>query len=124
MPNEFVTIPLGNRDVRIIKPFDDDEMEQYFERLVKDKIAILEEKFPDKYEPHIHDSMVIQLVKSEILIEKYEYLLLNDAETEVIIKLIKNERDNRNFLYTNLAITFKGKSSDSGETDMSLFNLG
>lgn len=106
----FIELHLDNRSIKMLKPFESEEMERFFEEQTKIKIRTLESLYPDRYKPTIHDNMVISLVKSEMLIDEYEYLLLNHMESETIMKLIRDERANRNFFYSELILGLKTKA--------------
>lgn len=55
-------------------------------------IDALEEQWGDSYKPSLHDVQVAELVRSEIMAERYEKLLANNRETELTPMLLKQER--------------------------------
>lgn len=55
-------------------------------------IDALEEQWGDTFKPELHDVQVAELVRSEIMAEKYEKLLAINEETELTPMLLKQER--------------------------------
>jgi len=55
-------------------------------------IDALEEQWEGSYKPSLHDALVKELVRSELMSEKYERLLANNRETELTPMLLKQER--------------------------------
>lgn len=76
-----------------IKTFFDcgDTQTTYLERATQ-MIDALEEQWGDTYKPELHDTQVLELVRSELMAEHYEMLLANNDETELTPMLLKQER--------------------------------
>lgn len=80
------------RKVPTILFFECDTTQLIYLKRLKDMIDALEEQWGDSYKPPLHDMQVAELIRSEIMAEKYEMLLANNRETELTPMLLKQER--------------------------------
>lgn len=72
---------------------DSDSQHAYEKRIIELKHEL--GKLYEEYVPLLHDNMIEELVRSEMLVKKYERMIVNDMESSpMIFRLLKDERYN------------------------------
>lgn len=112
----------------LIRPFFNcRELEDQYIRSVKARIEALEHQWTESYKPALHDSLVMELVRSEMMAFQYERLLANNQETELTPMLLRQERIQVGILREKLLISLdrvkKEEPSKPDESAPSLFHL-
>ena len=108
--------------------FDCREDQESYEKQVLGRIDALEGQWKDTYKPELHDTLVMELVRSEMVSFNYEKQLANNKENEITPMLLNQERVQVRILREKLLITLrdvKGEEPPKAETKPpSMFDLG
>lgn len=104
----------------------DEERQDKYIGVVLYKIKELKKAYPDSYVPELHDNIIAQLVRSNIMIMKYEMLIINHQHNKDTRKILKEERSHNSDilgkLMSHLKAVIKDKSKKD-ETATSMFSL-
>lgn len=93
--------------------FGDDAREIQYRRDTNTRIDKLKTVFGDDYDEVLHDDMVKQIVRCEINMRHYEKIIANDAESPVIMELLRSERNHWRNLADKLNLTIKSIRKDT-----------
>ena len=91
----------------------DDEREVKYRAEVKTRVEELKKLFGDDYNDKLHATMVEQMVRCELSIERYDQLISNDNEAPQTAELLKSERAQWNKLSDKLMMTINKIRGDT-----------
>lgn len=104
----------------------DEERQGKYIGMILFKIKELKKAYPESYVAELHDNIVAQLVRSNIMIMKYEMLIINHQHNKDTRKILKEERSHNSDilgkLMSHLKAVIKDKSKKD-ETVTSMFSL-
>lgn len=93
------------RKVSMRRFFNCKDSEDEYQESVIARIDALEEQWKESYKPALHDVLVMELVRSEMMAFEYEKLLANHKETEMTPMLLRQERIQIGILRDKLLIS-------------------
>lgn len=115
------------RKIEIEDFFSDREEQSEYAKRVKAMVSALESQWGESYKWALHDPMVKELVRSEMMAFRYERLFANHGETELTPDLLAAERINIRDIRDKLLISLKQVRSEEppeqDESSPSLFDL-
>ena len=93
--------------------FADDIREIRYRNNVAIRVAELKIVFGEDYNDTLHTDMVEQIIRAEIAVKHYEWLIANDLEAPQTAELLKSERTHWNKLAEKLHMTIKSMRGDT-----------
>lgn len=101
------------------KFFDDPELQKEYEQRVEMYVSTFKSMFKN-YIPEFHDSIVEELVRTEISIRRWERLIYHDQESKGIISLLENDRKHYNNLLDKMMVFLKSMEMRKTEDTRSI----
>ena len=115
------------RKIEVENFFNDRNRQREYSSRVNEMIHALEIQWPDSYKPPLHDEIVKELVRSEMMSRYYEQRLANGEETELTPALLGQERANVHYCRSKLIIGLRDVRKEEGpigeEAPPSIFSL-
>ena len=94
--------------------YNDDPREIRYRRELKRRIAALKDMFKTDYKEEFHETMVIQMIRGEIMMEYYERLISNNQEESgTPSDLLNKERNHWRHLAEMLHMTLRSILGDT-----------
>lgn len=90
----------------------DDEREIKYRRIIKIYEDALRKKYQDDYDPQLHERMIGQLARSEVMVVYYEVRIANNRESGEMPKLLQNERVHLRAMYNILQTSLQSIRGD------------
>lgn len=101
--------------------FEDEELQSEYEKRVKTYISTFTLLFKN-YIPEFHDDIVGDLIRTQMMIERWEKMIYHDQENRGILTLIENDRKHYNQLLDKMMIFLKSMETKKAEETKSIID--
>jgi len=99
-----------------IRFFDDDVQEVKYRQRKAELIKFFQDRYPQDYNPIVHDTIIDGLVRTELQVKHYESVIANNREKgSTIYSLLSNERQHWRSLFDKLNISIQAMRKDKGK---------
>lgn len=103
------------------KFFEDKKLQKEYENKVNTYVNTFKSMFKN-YIPEFHDSIVEELVRTEISMRRWERMIYHDQESKAIISLLENDRKHYNSIMDKMMIFLKSLELRKSEDTHSLID--